>query len=145
MNFNLQILISSGKIINRKYYYLQYSAKVGISVGSFSNYNMNSNVKFTILYYICLKQQLKIFLICFRMILEPKFVQDYGSIHSTSSDGPQQHNTQYNPVNKLNSRSVTLIDDEEAPNTSNITKMVQSKFLNIYSTLIKCLETTLRF
>lgn len=70
------------------------------------------------------------------MILEPKFV-DYGSIHSTSSDVPQpQHNTQYNIVTKVNPSSVVLplIDDEDNPNTSTKTKMVQGKDSKFMST-----------
>lgn len=66
------------------------------------------------------------------MILEPKFV-DYGSIHSTSPDVPQQHqnehNTQCNSVSKVNPSSVVLplIDDEDTPNTSTKAKMVQGR------------------
>lgn len=65
------------------------------------------------------------------MILEPKFV-DYGSIHSTSSEVPQQHNEQYNlHGTKVNShpRAVVLplTDDKNTPNTSTKTKMEQGK------------------
>lgn len=64
------------------------------------------------------------------MILEPKFV-DYGSIHSTSSDVPQQqHNPQYNTVTKITAAKtvvVPVVDDDDNPNTSNETKMVQGK------------------
>lgn len=62
------------------------------------------------------------------MILEPKFV-DYGSIHSTPSDvSQQQHNTQYNNVTKVTTVVVSPeVDDDDNPNTSSETKMVQGK------------------